>query len=161
MLLEARCYCGASSEYKNCCLLFISQKQLPETAEQLMRSRYTAFKLKHFDYLIETHLSADDRPNLKTSDFDPNIEWLGLKILSSQTQNTENAQSLVEFVAFYRDQTTTKPNHFQQLHEKSYFEKNDDRWLYRSGTPLKDIKLSRNELCFCDSGKKYKKCHAV
>jgi len=161
MPLTFQCHCGSSSKYKNCCGPFIDQQQLPETAEQLMRSRYSAFKLKRFDYLITTHLFIDDMRILTTKDFDANIDWLGLKIISTDESANVKCQSTVEFAAFYHNQTMENSNQYAQLHEKSYFEKKDNCWMYVRGEPLKDIKLSRNELCFCNSGKKYKKCHAV
>ncbi len=153
-----RCYCGLPTIFKQCCEKFINQSKIPETAEQLMRSRFTAFKLQRFQYLVDTYQT---KLPLKTSDFDTSIQWLGLKVIAIDRGEKSDSQGFVEFVAFYQ---SVKPEHlgkFEQLHEKSYFEKIDDKWFYINGAPLVKIKLVRNEPCFCNSGKKYKKCHGV
>jgi len=158
------CHCGSTLLYKDCCELFISNKQLPQTSEQLMRSRYTAYKLKRFEYLIATNSPENEIRTDNIQDFESNIDWLGLKIIKSHNIEQQNNNSIVEFVAFYANSdgdTLLKPDKYRQLHEKSYFKKIDNRWFYSSGEALAPIKISRNEPCFCNSGKKYKKCHAV
>jgi len=157
------CHCGLNKPYNECCELFILHHKLPETAEQLMRSRFTAYKLKFFEYLIATHLPKNETPVDNISDFQSNIEWLGLNVLHSSNCAGNEDLASVEFVAFFSN-TSSDPQftsrRYQQLHEKSDFRKVDGRWLYLSGKALKPVKLSRNQLCFCNSGKKLKKCHA-
>lgn len=118
-----------------------------------MRSRYSAFVLGLVDYLIATtHHSKrldDDATALRQTI--EHTQWLGLKIINTQ-QAGEN-EALVEFVAFYQD------NGIAQLHEQSRFVFEDGRWFYVDGKFMPAIKLSRNELCFCGSGKKLKRCH--
>ncbi|MGD1990808.1 MAG: YchJ family metal-binding protein, partial [Chromatiales bacterium] len=48
------CPCESGLDYDLCCGRFIDEGALPETAEQLMRSRYTAFTLDRISYLEKT-----------------------------------------------------------------------------------------------------------
>ncbi len=61
------CPCGTELTYSNCCEMFIRGKQLPETAEGLMRSRYTAYLTGAVDYLVATRhpdfLASDEAKN--------------------------------------------------------------------------------------------------
>jgi len=148
------CPCQSGDHYEMCCQRFHSNKQRPDTAEQLMRSRYTAFAKGLVDYLIITlHPSqrqSDDKEVLQESC--QNTRWLGLKVIHHQ-QLTDN-KAIVEFAAFYQDTPVG------QLHERSNFIHEDGRWFYVDGDMLASVKLARNETCFCGSGKKFKHCHA-
>ena len=117
-----------------------------------MRSRYSAFCVGDINYLLTT-LHPDYRADDDMSALQRTIQqtnWLGLKIIQLKP-GLEIAT--VEFVAFY----TAQP--FEQLHELSRFKKEAGQWLYTDGDLLPAVKLSRNENCFCNSAKKYKKCH--
>ena len=152
------CHCGSLISFEDCCEKFIRRLESPETAEQLMRSRFTAFKLREYQYQID---SCQSKSSLTIDDFDANVNWLGLKIISTDQGQVSDSLGSVEFVAFYQQSGGEKDNKVEQLHEKSYFENIDDHWVYINGDPRPDIKLARNEPCFCNSGKKYKKCHGV
>jgi hypothetical protein len=53
------CPCGSQKDYVDCCQPLIKGERTADTAEALMRSRYTAHAKKEFDYLFETtHPSA-------------------------------------------------------------------------------------------------------
>ncbi len=43
------CPCGAMRDYVRCCGQYIDAAVLPESPEQLMRSRYTAFVRRNSD----------------------------------------------------------------------------------------------------------------
>ena len=147
--MSQACYCCSGQVYAECCEAILQCEVIARSPEQLMRSRFSAFCSGAVNYLIDTlHPSArklDDRVTIQeTID---NTEWLGLKIVSSQAKGDEG---VVEFAAFYVG---------GQLHEKSYFTKEGGLWFYVTGDILPPVKLSRNEDCFCGSGKKYKRCH--
>lgn len=148
------CPCISGEKYSECCQPLHEGKQHAKTAEQLMRSRYSAFYLGLVDYLIETlateQRKSDDQAVLQNTI--DNTQWLGLKILKHQ-QKAE--QAFVEFIAFYQDEGIA------QLHERSSFIKKEGKWFYQTGEFLPAIKLGRNEECFCGSGKKLKRCHAL
>lgn len=150
------CYCGSEKKFSKCCQPFIQEKQFPETPEQLMRSRYSAFFCGNLDYLIATHwpIDATKKPQLQQT-FNT-TKWIGLKIIATHTFDENTGQ--VEFAAFYAEDQLQQ---LQQLHEVSTFIKKNQRWYYLTGEHLKPIKLSRNALCICGSQKKFKKCHGM
>lgn len=150
--IPKNCPCSSQQLYQSCCQPLHNGKLTASSAQQLMCSRYSAFCLGKIDYLINTLLpekrQADDEQIL--GETIKQTQWLGLKIIKhSQQRQTAS----VEFVAFYKD------NPIGQLHERSRFIKHNGRWFYIDSEILNPIKLSRNELCFCGSGKKVKKCH--
>ena len=48
------CPCGSQHLYDSCCGLYLDKKQKPQTPEQLMRSRYTAYSVANIDYIKNT-----------------------------------------------------------------------------------------------------------
>lgn len=173
-----KCPCGSNETYENCCEPFIREKSRPETAEALMRSRYTAHALSEIPYIKKT-LTPESR-----ADFDPvatkewaeGAKWLGLKILSTKRGGATDKKGTVEFVATYEQDGKT-----YEHHEVSEFRKNSQgRWLFVDGEshlheegqdhhhhekPQPVVreapKVGRNEPCPCGSGKKYKQCCAA
>lgn len=123
-----------------------------------MRSRYTAFCMANIDYLIATHhpsqRQADERQTLTRTIAD--TRWFSLRILNRDRSKEANGVGVVEFVAFYQSQ-----GNLGQLHERSQFIHQDNRWYYHHGTMLEPITIGRNDPCWCGSGKKYKKCHGT
>lgn len=146
------CPCNNTTLYQACCQALHDGKLAASSAEQLMRSRYSAFVTSNIAYLIATlhpdKRQADDEAILRQTIED--TQWLGLKIIRHKSVGNN---STVEFVAFYLDEPVG------QLHERSNFLKENNHWFYVDGEMLAPIKLSRNEVCFCGSGKKIKKCH--
>lgn len=148
------CPCNIRTSYQACCQPLHNGKLIANTAEQLMRSRYSAFVMANIPYLIAT-LHIDKRQNddevvlLRTI---KQQQWLGLKVIHHKATGIN---ATVEFVAFYQQQSTG------QLHERSHFIRENGLWFYVDGKILPPLKLSRNDLCFCGSGKKIKKCDCV
>ena len=148
-----QCFCGSTKLFSVCCQPFLSQDRNPATAEELMRSRYSAFNIGNVEYLIETLLPENRQPDDKRQiqETIDNTQWLGLKIIPELARENNK----VEFVAFFEQDN----NAIGQLHENSNFIQLDEKWFYIDGVQLPELKLRRNELCFCGSGKKFKKCH--
>ena len=121
---QQSCFCGTGKNYANCCGRFIDGDALPDTAEQLMRSRYTAYVNNNFDYLLHTW-HPTSRPATLT--LDAPTTWLGLQIKQYQLQSQNHAT--VEFVARYR---VAGKGH--RLHEISRFERVAGQWLYVDGS---------------------------
>lgn len=156
-----RCHCGSNSSYARCCQPLHLGSSHATTAQQLMRSRFSAFCTANVDYLIATHhpskRRADDKQQLRTGMEDE--QWLQLKICNSRQGSATDRTGEVEFIAFYR-----QGERLRQLHENSRFVQEQERWYYLDGDMLAsaekiEIQLGRNDLCWCASGKKYKKCH--
>ncbi len=119
------CPCGSGSALDECCGKFLDEGIQPQTAQTLMRSRYTAFVRMDESYLLETW-HPQTRPSRVS--FDLETRWLGLKIKSCEQGGIDDDTGTVEFVARCK-----KAGKAQRLHEKSRFERIDGRWYYRDG----------------------------
>lgn len=102
----------------------------PETAEQLMRSRYSAYFFKLTDYLVATTHPDKRAPDLKErlEETIYEVNWKFLSILSSSKGTRDDKVGKVEFVADY-----FVGNEPQQLHENSRFRRYKGRWKYVDG----------------------------
>lgn len=112
--------------YESCCKPFHDGRKsgsvLPETAEQLMRSRYSAFVLGLPDYLLATwHEST--RP--QELELDAQLQWAGLEIIRTRAGGTGASRGVVEFAAHYRE-----GEQLAQQHEVSTFVREDNAWFY-------------------------------
>lgn len=159
MTANNNCHCGSPLAFADCCALILSGQQQAQTAEQLMRSRYSAFCEHNIDYLIATHhpskRQADDKQQLASSM--QGCQWLSLKVVNTYNGGATDCDGEVEFIAHY-----TQQQKLASLHERSRFVKEQGQWFYVDGdlftSPAAD-KLGRNDPCWCGSGKKFKKCH--
>lgn len=145
------CSCCSGLPFSKCCEPFLVGKELPASAEQLMRSRYSAFCLGDVNYLLETSSSAL-LLNLSTEDLSHTVSscnFIKLEIIYADS-------NCVEFKADYLMQQT-----HEQIHEKSTFVQESGKWKYDSGQhfPTFSHVVKRNDICPCGSGKKFKKCH--
>ena len=126
LALETKdCPCGSGHEYNECCGQLISAQQVALTAEQLMRSRYTAFVIGDGDYLRRTW-HPDTCP--KEIGLDEQTRWLGLKVKSTTAGTASDDNGTVEFVARYKI-----AGRGHRLHEVSRFVRRDGQWLYLDG----------------------------
>jgi len=120
----ASCPCGSGRALEACCGRLHAGEPPPD-AENLMRSRYSAYVLGLEDYLLATwHPST--RPAALELDATPRPHWLGLAIKSHALLDPSHAT--VEFVARYK-----LNGRAFRLHETSRFERVDGRWLYVDG----------------------------
>jgi SEC-C motif-containing protein len=121
----AACPCGSGLTESACCGPYLRGEALPETAEQLMRSRYTAFVRRDEGYLLSTW-HADFRP--RRVRFALGQRWLGLQIRATAAGAPGDDRGSVEFVARYK---VLGRGH--RLHEISRFERVEGRWYYCEG----------------------------
>lgn len=132
----------------------IEQHQLATTAEQLMRSRYSAYVTGNIAYIEKTMqrkaLAGFD--NAASNEWSSLVHWLKLEVLDHQCLDEYHAS--VTFKAHYIEENT-----LCQLMETSQFERINGLWYYTDGTPSTTTKkLSLNQTCPCGSGKKFKRC---
>ncbi len=123
--MTINCPCG-SPDYARCCGRFHAGA-IADSAEQLMRSRYSAYVLGLEDYLSTTW-HADTRPaviDLGSAEYSA-TNWLGLDV---KRHVSDGDQAVVEFVARYR----IGGGSAQRLHEISRFARIDGRWYYIDG----------------------------
>ena len=79
------CPCGSKKAEQYCCGVYLAGKKQPETAEKLMRSRYTAFCRGDVDYLIATrHPDREQSDRTELIKSVENTQWLGLTIIDTQ-----------------------------------------------------------------------------
>ena len=156
-----QCPCGSEKNYAICCQPIIKGKQSAETAEQLMRARYSAYVNAEMDFIFESthpdHRKGYDHEGTKT--WAENSEWLGLKIIASSKGNKDDTSGEVEFIARFQEKGG-KP---QEHHEKGQFAKQNETWYFTEGImarpkPITSNKIGRNDPCTCGSALKYKKC---
>jgi SEC-C motif-containing protein len=122
------CPCESGLDYDGCCCRFIDGGEKPETAAQLMRSRYTAFTLNDIRYLEKTWHASTRPASVGT---DEKVRWLGLKIRRAEKGAADDDEGMVEFVARYKID-----GRGHRLHEISRFVKENGQWLYVDGKLL-------------------------
>ncbi|WP_432670383.1 YchJ family protein [Flavobacterium sp. SM2513] len=122
--MENNCYCGNLLAFENCCQPIISGIKKANSAEELMRSRYSAYCTQEADYLvITTHLSTRKFHKKATIlDWSKSNDWLKLEVIAA-------TGTTVEFKAFYLDESRKATIH----HEKSTFVFEDGSWFYVDG----------------------------
>ena len=114
--------------YRTCCGPLHCGDQRAETAEQLMRSRYSAFVKCELEYLLATHPDADvpeaeRRQQLRRSA--RAIRWMGLRILSCTAGGVGDLAGTVVFEARHREGVLRETSFFQRSGGGS-----DGDWLY-------------------------------
>lgn len=161
------CPCGSNKNETECCLPIIKGSRKAASAEELMRSRYTAYTLNDISYLKRTLApeSQHDFDEASTLEWAKSSKWKGLEILSTSLDKNDDKKAYVVFKAQYE----IKGQNFVH-HENSTFRFDKNLgWLFVDGevqenhknveTVKRDHeKIGRNDPCPCGSGKKYKKC---
>lgn len=133
-----KCHCGLK-EYEQCCGRFLENEgygdgDSPETPEELMRSRYSAYVLKKFPYIIQT----TDPQTRNQIDHKANEQWanetefLKLEIISS---SQEKNKGTVEFKAHFKNSTEESIHH-----ELSKFRRSEGLWYFRDGKSVPPAK---------------------
>ncbi len=129
--MEKNCPCGKEEILEKCCLPILKGEKKAATAEQLMRSRYTAYTLADIHYILKTHHSAS-RP---TSEYEEirkwakRVKWLKLEVLKTSKGTATDEEGFVEFKAHFKELLKK-----EVIHENSYFLKENNEWVYVSGT---------------------------
>ena len=100
-----------------------------DTAEALMRSRFSAFALG-LDACLLSSWHPSTRP--AALELDDGVVWLKLQIVDTVAGGPDDETGVVEFRASYRGAGGTAG----VLHERSRFERVDGRWRYLDGDPL-------------------------
>ncbi len=120
----SKCYCQSDGTYLNCCEP-LHNGEPATNAEQLMRSRYSAYVLSLESYLLNTW-HPDTRPASLGLSQDSNRKWLGLSI--KRAESTGDNTAIVEFIARFKD----GGGRAERLHEVSRFVLLD-HWYYLDG----------------------------
>lgn len=151
-MMTELCPCQSKQPYAQCCEPFITGQMRPQTPEQLMRSRYTAYTQANITYIKDTMRgkALEGFNEASAKQWAQDVKWLGLEVIHAP--QAQAAKGFVEFIARFEQNGQR-----QQIHEISEFARlnGGSRWYYVSG---KTPKIERNALCPCGSGKKYKHC---
>ena len=124
------CPCTSKMSYDRCCGPFHAGTAMPETAEQLMRSRFSAYALGKVDYLISTRprvkRAGEDREEL--AQYCKSVSCVGLKIVSKEKGGQADDTGIVTFHA------SLQTNGRRSLHiETSSFAREEGKWVYVDG----------------------------
>lgn len=147
------CYCCSGVAFAKCCEPLLEGNKKAESAEALMRSRFTAYCLGNYQYIHDTY--ASEQKKALTVDAlaqsATGTDWFAL-----DAQPLTNTDDYVEFSAYF-----VENNKVGVLHETSQFIRENGAWRYITGTIHPDtgtIKIGRNAPCPCGSKKKFKQC---
>ena len=91
------------------------------SAEELMRSRYSAFVLANIEYLQKSHHSTtrpSKREKKEIEKWTKSVNWLKLEVLNT-------IRDTVEFKAFFMENGAVNV-----IHENSKFCKQNNHWVY-------------------------------
>ena len=127
---QSLCPCKSRESYAACCEPFHLGRAKPATAEQLMRSRYSAYFFRLVDYLVATTHPDTREPDLKAH-LEETIHlanWRFLTILGTSKGGPDDKVGKVEFVAEYFEDDQP-----YQLHERSRFKRYKGAWKYLDG----------------------------
>ncbi|MFC4564947.1 YchJ family protein [Nocardiopsis mangrovi] len=118
----APCPCGTPAAYGDCCGRLHRGEAAASTAEQLMRSRYSAFAVGDAAYLLRTWHPRTRPRNL---DLDPGLRWLRLEVIGAGDGTAFHTEGTVSFRALYRDAGGEG-----ELREDSRFLRHEGAWTY-------------------------------
>lgn len=128
--MNRHCPCNNNALYTDCCEPYHLGLEMPDTAEQLMRSRYSAYALKLVDYLVATthkdKLKSSYRRNLLATIND--IQWIGLEIIKTTAGGPNDKSGKVRFEAGYIENKSKGT-----MEEYSRFKRVSGRWYYYDG----------------------------
>lgn len=94
------------------------------TAEELMRSRFSAFARRDEAYLLRSWHPGTRPPQIE---FDPALHWQSLEILGGTGGGPHDPKATVEFRAVYTGSGSG------ELHENSRFVRHEGAWVYLDG----------------------------
>ena len=147
--------------YSDCCQPYHDDMKKADTAERLMRSRYSAFVLVKSEYIVKTTLPAQqDLLDIKAIEsWAAETDWAGLEIVR-HTPKLGKRHAQVEFKAYFNT-----PEGLQAHHELSAFVKiktkadNNAIWYFLD--PTISMSVTQKQPCICGSGEKFKRCCGV
>ncbi|CAL2104534.1 Sec-C motif domain protein [Tenacibaculum sp. 190130A14a] len=123
-----QCPCNPNKKYIDCCKIAHTNIDDVTTAEQLMRSRYSAFVLADIAYLQKSHHTTT-RPNKREKkeilQWTKSVQWLKLEVLNTSKGGSNDIIGTVEFKAYFIEN-----GQIDIIHENSTFSKENNHWVY-------------------------------
>lgn len=124
------CPCGSGDGFGTCCGPLVEDGVPARTAEELMRSRYTAFVLGRTDHLWRTWHPRTRPQTVEAS----GVEWTGLTVVDVVAGGEGDDDGVVGFEARY-----TSAEGLNVMRERSLFERRGGRWTYVTGSDPADV----------------------
>lgn len=133
------CPCGSGRKYKACCGTYHSGIRYPDTVEELIRSRYTAYAIGDVNYLYRTTHPENEALVGKTEEeykretllYCQRVDFIGLMIHHTEPEDDQGI-ARGTLTAWYR--IVGQPE--DSFTERSEFVRADGRLVYLSGTEL-------------------------
>ena len=131
VLRKMNCYCCSGQKFEDCCQPFLNKTGKPATAEELMRSRFSAYATVQIEYILQTtHPSTRKLHDLREiENWAKSNQWQRLEIISKTAGEATDKQGTVEFKAYFSDENDSPKIH----HENSNFRKELGRWFFVDG----------------------------
>ena len=128
---HATCPCGSGKAYLTCCKVF-HDGTLPQTALELMKSRFTAFAVGNSDYIIDT----THKDNVEYSDDMEALKGAIDNVIASTSYKKLKVLDFIDgideaFVTFFIE--ADQQGLDVSFTERSKFKRVDGKWLYLSG----------------------------
>lgn len=126
------CPCGSFKKYKKCCKLFHDKTKLPITALELMKSRFCAFAVQKYEYIIST-------THPKNIDFSNDTKSWSIDIMNFSKNTKFEKLEIIDFIEADNESFVTfkasliQENLDASFTEKSRFLKVDGKWFYVDG----------------------------
>lgn len=128
--MVVNCPCGRRKALVDCCGLIHVDIHKAITAEDLMRSRYSAFTKANGDYLMLSHHSTT-RP-IKEKEaivaWAKSVTWVKLEVLKTGLGLESDLEGVVEFKAHF-----IEDGQADVIHETSFFNRENGHWVYVKG----------------------------
>ena len=159
------CPCGSGKELAKCCGPILKGRRAAKTAEELLRSRYTAFVRADVEHIRRTRhpRSSTEFDEESVRGWAESSEWHGLEIEKVEGGGEADAQGAIDFVASYTEKKGAGERRDHREH--ALFVRHEGSWLFVDGDYVvpetfvrAEPKIGRNDPCPCGSGKKHKKC---
>ena len=155
------CPCQSGKDFDDCCGPILAGTAKADTAEALMRSRYTAHVKDDFEHVAKTHAKAAQSDyNISAAKAqNKNTEWVGFEVTEIVDGGVDDKTGTVMFAARYQEEGEVRMHR-----ERAVFAREKGNWVYVDGKinpeqePRRVEKIGRNDPCSCGSGNKYKKC---
>lgn len=124
------CPCASKLTFDRCCEPYLAGRKRPETAETLMRTRFSAYATGRVDYLAATTAEVE-REKLDLAELERYcraVRCISLKVLSTQAGGPGDQTGEVVFHA------KLLINGKRMLHwERSRFVREEGQWVYLDG----------------------------
>ncbi len=156
----SRCPCGSGKDFEACCGPILDG-QPAETAEALVRARYTSYVVEKTEFLFDTMAPAvrAELDPVESARIAKEADWHGMEVRSVRPAPDDDAVTEVEYIAKFRLDGQVRVHH-----ERARLRRDDGAWMVHDGEvnpkdpPRRVEKVGRNDPCPCGSGKKHKKC---